>query len=882
MKPEDSRRVADLFESLVDLPPAERDRALERGTADCVVRREAEALLAADAEVEAGAGSPLLQSAALPPLAQTAVPDPPEHIGPYRLVCRLGEGGMSEVFLGVRDDGELEGCAAIKLIRRELLTPEMVRRFETERQILASLHHPSIARVFDAGKTADGVPYFIMEHIEGEPIDQYCDRHRLSIAERLRIFRQVCEALHFAHQNLVVHRDIKPSNILVPETGQPKLLDFGIAKLLNPELVARGSEPTVGPARLLTPEYASPEQVLGKPVTAASDVYALGVLLFRLLTGGDPYRLRERPGAEVEQLILSAEPDTPSAYVRRLLKAPRADPAQPPAAEPAKLRGTQPRAWLRALAGDLDAILAKALRKEPQNRYSSAAELAEAIHRHLASLPQSTLGRSPLSLAGRFHPPRLAVVVNSAVLLVAVAGLLVQTARLADSRAAERREQERARALASSFERLLAEAASSGETIERAAGLIREGLAGQPETQSELLAAVGQAYMSLGWLDEAAATLQQALEIRRRLGGGEDEGGVAILTVLAAVEAEQGDFVAAEALHRRALAIRVDTHPASSLVVAESQIGLGRVSLAHGHAAAAEQLFQQALLARENRLGQGDVRVAETLADLGHAVGRLGSPSAAESLFRRASKIVRRSAGSQSREFAISLIHLAAALLALDRTEEASSLLREAAEIERLRCAVSSPGPAAPLVALALSAARSGRQERAPGDHVSPGCAAPALPVPHAVLLMQEVAQGLSALGHPAESDELWKRAGRYPPRLTRAAPLLTDSVARDPASGACVPDGGFAETSSEPCCSGVIAGGTTVCGNPADWGGSWRSCRHVCGSRLAGGCVPPGGVTDTLELTDCCSGNAVAGSVRCLNPADVGTSSRTCVLTCA
>ena len=379
MTPEDDRRIADIFEQAVDLPPAERGDFLERACGDeATVRREVEALLALDAEVEAGAGSPL-------GLLACRRPGATERVGPYRLVCKLGEGGMSEVFLGLRDDGEFVRRVAVKLIRRELLTPETMRRFETERQILASLDHPSIARLLDAGRTADGVPYFVMEYIEGEPIDLYCDRHRLTVAERLEIFRQVCLAVHFAHQNLVVHRDIKPSNILVTETGQPKLLDFGIAKLLNPDLMIRGSEPTVSWARLLTPEYASPEQLLGKPITSASDVYALGVLLFKLLTGADPYRLRERPAPELEQLILTAEPDTPSAFVRRLLDAPQdVDASERAARDLAVQRGTQPRALVRAFAGDLDAITAKALRKEPQHRYVSAEQMAEDLRRHLA------------------------------------------------------------------------------------------------------------------------------------------------------------------------------------------------------------------------------------------------------------------------------------------------------------------------------------------------------------------------------------------------------------------------------------------------------------------------------------------------------------------
>src|SRR5918999_1989113 len=681
MTPEEDRRIADIFEQAVDLPPGERGEFVERACGgEATVRREVEALLALDAEVEAGGGSPLESPLAAAPggiLGATG------RVGPYRLVGKMGEGGMSEGFFGLRDDGEFVRRVAIKLIRREVLTAETMRRFETERQILASLDHPSIAKLLDAGRTADGVPYFIMEYIEGEPIDQYCDRHRLTIAERLELFRQVCLAVHYAHQNLVVHRDIKPSNILVTEAGQPKLLDFGIAKLLNPDLMIRGSEPTVSWGRPLTPEYASPEQILGKPVTFASDVYALGVVLFKLLTGADPYRLRERPAPELERLIPPAEPDTPSAYARRSLK--RADATT--ARELAKLRSTKPRALVRALAGDLDAVTAKALRKEPQNRYVSAEHMAEDLRRYLAGGRAAAADRS--GLPGRWWlTAGVALVLALAAVTVT---LVLQAKRLADTRAVAERGRARAAELPASFQRIFAES-------------FRRDFAGQPETHANLLMALGQTYFEIGLFDEAATSIQEALEIRRRMLGSEHEKVAESLTALALVDAAKGDYDTAKTLHTKALELRRKLHPGDSLEVTESLVELARVLLAKGHPPQAEPLLLEAVKTREKLLIEGDVRIAEVLTDLGHVVDRLGSPSAAEFLFGRASKIYQRS--SESWELAVSLVNHVGALFELGRREEGEKLLREVTQIERDLCGAESAGLAASLINVASAALR--------------------------------------------------------------------------------------------------------------------------------------------------------------------------------
>jgi serine/threonine protein kinase len=872
MTPEDDRRIADIFEKAIDLSPVERGDFVERACGgEAAIHREVEALLALDAEAEAGTSSA------------------PERVGPYRLVAKLGEGGMSEVFLGLRDDGEFVRRVAVKLIRKELLTAETMRRFETERQILASLDHPSIAKLLDAGRTADGMPYFIMEYIEGEPIDLYCDRHRLIVAERLEIFRKVCLAVHFAHQNLVVHRDIKPSNILVTEAGQPKLLDFGIAKLLNPDLMIRGSEPTMSWGRLLTPEYASPEQILGKPVTCASDVYALGVLLFKLLAGADPYRLRERPAPELEQLILTAEPDTPSAFVRRLLDTPQ---GPEEARELAVQRGAQPHALARAFAGDLDAITAKALRKEPQHRYVSAEQMAEDLRRHLAGGPVSASpGATSLPWAELLRLRRwwfTAGAVLALLLLTAIGALVLQRKHLSEVRAMAERDQARAHELVASMKRIFEEMplrpaqereATRRDLIDHAAQIFQQDLAGQPETHADLIMTLGQAYFRMGLLEKAAFSFQTALVIRQRCFGAEHEAVAESLAALGSVEASQGNFKAAEHFHAKALAIRRKLHTGDNPQVTESLVELGRVLLADGRAAAAEPLLLDAAITRDRLLDPWDVRIAEAFTDLGHAVRKLGNPSAAAMLFAGATRIQRRASGDATWALAINLVNEATVMFEQGKRKEGGALLRKVSQIERQLCGDAGSDLASSLRNLAAAALQGTSQARPPLSFrpaAAPGCRMPPLAPPHLTYLLEGLGIGFAELGYEAgpllQTDNMNRPA-------TPVLPLVPDSSRT---TGTCVPDGGFAETLKQSCCSGVIAGGTTVCRNPEDWGNAWRTCRHVCGSRLQNGCVPPGGVDDLLALTDCCSGASVSGSVRCLNPADHGTTWRTCFHKCA
>ncbi len=380
--------VEEILNRALDLPPAERAAYVDRVCgSDERLRREVESLLAFDAPDDSFLESPALSSLADLPEA-SADPLAGRRIGPYQLLREIGRGGMGAVFLAMRDDGHYQKQVAIKVIKRGLDTDFILRRFLSERQILASLDHPNIARLLDGGATQEGLPYLVMEYVEGRPITAYCEAERLPIAERLRLFREACAAVHYAHQHLVIHRDLKPSNILVTADGKPKLLDFGIAKMLDPDVDVYAMEVTATALRMMTPNYASPEQVRGLPVTTASDVYSLGVLLYELLTGHRPYRLKGHSAEEIMRAVLEDEPVKPSTVIRRTETAEEAASSTGGAPETlSPTRADEIARLKRSLSGDLDNILLMALRKEPQRRYASVEQFSEDLRRHLEGLP---------------------------------------------------------------------------------------------------------------------------------------------------------------------------------------------------------------------------------------------------------------------------------------------------------------------------------------------------------------------------------------------------------------------------------------------------------------------------------------------------------------
>ncbi|HYO91096.1 MAG TPA: protein kinase, partial [Pyrinomonadaceae bacterium] len=395
MSSERWQQFEEIFQTALDMPPAERAAYVAGACAgDDELRRQVEALLAQNDEAGTFLDEPLYEHSGVEALAALIDDDPVigQRIGAYKVVSQIGRGGMGAVYLAERDDNTFQRRVAIKIIKRGMDTDFVLRRFRHERRILAALDHPYITRLLDGGATPTGQPYFVMEYIEGKPLYAYCDMHRLNLRERLRLFSQICEAVDYAHRKQVIHRDIKPSNILVTDEGIPKLFDFGIAKLLDSELGSDTAPETATSMRLMTVEYASPEQVQGLPVTFLSDVYSLGLLLYELLTGHRPYNFRSRLLHEMARVITEEEPEPPSISVKRkdnLMSVAYVSHEAVTVGHLCELRGETPESLSHKLSGSLDLITLKALRKEPSQRYSSAAELRDDILRYQEGRPVS-------------------------------------------------------------------------------------------------------------------------------------------------------------------------------------------------------------------------------------------------------------------------------------------------------------------------------------------------------------------------------------------------------------------------------------------------------------------------------------------------------------
>ena len=570
MNQERWQQVWDIFESTLRQTPETRRAFVDRACGvDEKLRRAVFEMLAADGETGFFLDQPLVRvSGADDPTSEDRSGALPAGtvIGPYRLGRCIGEGGMGTVYLAARADDAFQRRMVIKLVRQGLESEAFLERLRTERQILAGLDHPCIARLYDGGSIDDGSPYFVLEYVDGLPIDLYCQENQLSIDERLSLFRKVCEAVHYAHQNLVVHCDLKPSNILVLPDGSPKLVDFGIAKLLNPEIAIPARPSTASSQRLLTPNFASREQILGQQITTASDVYSLGVLLYKLLTDRLPYQLSGRPQHEIRKILTESELLAPSIAVTR---SPITEKHAEAIEVTAGSRGLPPIPKLRRqLAGDLDAIILKALHSAPLRRYSSAGQLASDLERYQSGRPVTARVGGWRYRVGKFVRRNRGAVMAAVASVVLVLGFAMAMAFLARHVTFERDQARRERDGKTQVVELVRElfrlsnpyyAASGGEltvvqALERSVPVLLAGLPEQPDVRADLLHTSGSILTVFGLYDEAHIQLSEALEIRRRLHGDQHSEVVASLHALAAVEKEQGNLDRAEELARRAVA----------------------------------------------------------------------------------------------------------------------------------------------------------------------------------------------------------------------------------------------------------------------------------------------------------------------------------------
>ncbi|MEP6731183.1 MAG: serine/threonine-protein kinase [bacterium] len=638
-----------LLDQLLDLPAEECDAFVDRVTAtDPSLRAELWRRLDAHRASGDFLERPAIELAA-PLLLESREADnafrtsaAPERVGPYRIVRELGHGGMGAVFLAERDDGQFEQRVALKLVRHTLAnSAELSARFMEERRILAVLEHPGIARLLDGGVSDTGVPWFAMEYIDGEPLDAYCDTHGLSVKQRLSLFGAVCEAVQYAHQHLVVHRDLKPSNILVTNDGVVKLLDFGIAKLVDP--LDSGDDATRTAWHAMTPQYAAPEQVRGEPVSTATDVYALGVVLYELVTGQRPYELRGLTPAELEHTVCDLEPPKPSTTFGA------DDNALDTRADRARVRGSTTDRLRRLLHGDIDAITMQALRKEPARRYPSASALVDDVRRFCDGMPvvarTNSAGYRFRKFAGR-HRGALAVAASMLLLLTSA------YARERVMRARAEGETRKAKAVEAYVVGIFdgsdpfSEAARPGEELtarallDRGAQRVGAELATQPEVEAEMRGVIGRVYTSLGVFDKAEAQGRQSLARRRALYG---------------------------------------TNSAS---VAEAMDQLGVVLQKRYVLPEAERLLQESLAMRRALLGPDDSATAESLDHLTDFYQEKNDFNRALGYAHEAVESRRRSFGDESPKYATSLVNLALLLWWKEKFDEAEPILRRALAIE--------------------------------------------------------------------------------------------------------------------------------------------------------------------------------------------------------
>jgi eukaryotic-like serine/threonine-protein kinase len=748
MDPGRWRQLQDLFAAARTHAPAERERLLrEEESRDPALVDQVRALLAAD---ESGGVLDSL-SPHIASVAQLVEAEAPVRVGAYRIVSELGRGGMGAVYLADRVDGDFQQRVAIKMIGTSDADDPLHQRFIAERRILAGLIHPHIARLLDGGVTDDGHPYLVMEYVDGLPITRYCDRHQLDINARLRLFVDVCGAVQHAHQNLVIHRDLKPSNILVSADGVVHLLDFGIAKLIESGTAA--APQTRIESRMMTPEYASPEQVRGETLGTASDIYSLGVLLYELLCGCAPYRFSTRSPLEVATLVCDQDPVRPAVRVKEL-------------------------------EGDLDGIVMMAMRKEPGRRYASVDMLRQDVERHLAGLPVMAHRGGRRYRIGKFvRRHRVEVAAAAAVGAALVIGLSV--AVLQGRRATRERDRaEQALAESNGVTDFLLELFRTGETGEvpatqlTALDLLRRGalqaddLSNQPMVHARLLDVIGQMSFNLGRLDEAQARLEQAIAIRRSAGGAADDlarslihlswvhrtrnhhdrarplvmealdlrrrslpaghpdiadalyelGWIAYgadqerlyrqaLEILTPIPAaadrritmlqglatnlrRQGRLAEAVAAARDALAVAEGSYGPEHHTTGSAMIHLGdHVNDIEEDAAAAERLYRRGLELLTRHYGEGSIRLLHGMNSL---VGLLGSrgDTEAEAIARRALAISQSATGPEHPRVADQMHKLASALARLRRLAEAETLARES-----LALTIRAMGPGHPVVA---------------------------------------------------------------------------------------------------------------------------------------------------------------------------------------
>jgi serine/threonine protein kinase/Tfp pilus assembly protein PilF len=690
-------KFQEAFHRLVDCPVSERPQVLQLVCGDdAELRGELEAMLASDT-----VGEERLRQAIGGAVVHAVEGQRNRHIGTvlgaYRIIGVLGHGGMGTVYLAQRADHQFEQRVAIKMVEQMAVHPQLRTRLRAERQILASLDHPDIARLVDGGETPDGVPYLVIEYIDGKPIDEYCDALKLPLRERLQLFERVCSAVDYAHRNLIVHRDLKPANILVTPEGHPKLLDFGIAKLLHPDPLTHTVAVTRMQDRLLTPEHAAPEQVLGRAITIATDVYTLGVLLYQLLCDRSPYALHNSTAIGLERAICNEDPPRPSSLFRTGRAGAVIEAAGFDARAVAERRGVSTERWRRQLDGDIDEIVLKAMRKEPRERYATAAQLAEDVRRYLRGEPVLARQGSRRYRALKFARRNAMSVSLVTTIFLALTGfatmLWIQRNSLEQERELALQARERAESVSAFLVDIFSAAdpfksqgrkITAEELLERGAANIQQNLNEQPEVRAQMLESIGFAFQRQGRSDRAVPLLEQALALRRDTEKPPGQRVATSLANLADAHFGAGNLASADGYYREAIELARKVHGERDERVALLLTGYARLQQQSSRLHEAERLLTAAVDIYRETLGTEHKEMGVALADLGSIMLWKGDAVAAERYQREALDILRRQVATTDPDYATTMGGLGQALLKQGKLDEAEKLLSETLELYRL------------------------------------------------------------------------------------------------------------------------------------------------------------------------------------------------------
>ena len=719
MTPERWQQVREVLEKALEAAPEQRCAILERDcSGDDSLRQEVEVLLASSDEIRSS-----FLEAALPGHAMDSCEIAGTAIGRYRLLQKIGEGGMGEVWLAEQEE-PVHRRAALKLVKAGMNTREVIARFESERQALALMDHPAIARVFDAGSTPRGAPYFVMEYIAGVPVTDYCDQHRLSIRERLELFMHICEGVQHAHQKAIIHRDLKPSNILVAEVdgrAAPKIIDFGVAKALTQRLTADTLCTRAG-ALVGTPEYMSPEQAgpSGEDIDTRTDVYSLGVIYYELLAGEPPLELRKIAFDEFLRRLREDDPPKPSTKFSTL--------DQATSTEVARKRQAEPQTLVRQMRGDLDAIALRALEKDRTRRYVSPSDFAADIGRYLRNEAVLAVPASAAYRARKFaHRHRVALAVVCAFLLVLVAAAAVSIRQSIRAN----REAAVAQAVNAFLQNdLLAQASAATQSgpkakpdpdlkvrtaLDRAAARITGKFDRQPEVEAAIRDTIGRTYMELGLYPESRKQLERALDLQRRVLGAENPQTLQTASRLGGVVWRQGKYSEAEAMLRRTLEIQRRVSGAKHPETLSSMTELANVYGMLGKHPQAEALYSQTLKIQRHVLGPEQSDTLNSMNGLAETYEAEGKYAQAEALYGQTLEIRRRVLGSEHPATLMSMHALANVYYEQSKYAQAEALWGQTLEMRRRVLGLEHPDTLSSMNNLAAVSYEQGKYAQAEG-----------------------------------------------------------------------------------------------------------------------------------------------------------------------